>query len=480
MDSVVFKNVLEKISLKKDDFADIRGFKSSNLNFVMKKGELEETLSQKLVGAGIRVLANGAWGFVSTTEMDEKSLVTALKKAYNLAYSTGEKVKQKITTNTEENYTGKHIFKADADPRDYSIEEKYDIIAKGEKSLREFNPEIVKSAGGWEESIQRELIVNSNGTDVTTDYGIFRIALDATSRRADVIQNVSERVASSSGIKTIIKTDIEQLSEELGKRAITLLDAVPAPKGRQNLLLEPNLVGVFIHEAFGHASEGDAILGNSSVLRGKIGSELGIDSINVYDDPTIPGLRGSYTFDSEGTPAVKRDVVRDGKLVGYLNSLETSKRLSLEFPDDSYDGKPYFLNGAGRAQSFRHVSMPRMSNTYIGNGNHSLDELLETIGDGVYLQYSYGGYVQPVKGEFLFSSQSGYLIEDGEINKPFRNSAMSGLTLEVLQNIVGIGNDLDYAFQGVCGKPSSTGTQNLPVSAGGPHLAIKNITVGGI
>lgn len=480
MDSVVFKNAIEKISLKSGEFADIRGFKSNDLNFSIKKGEMEQTLSQKLYGAGIRVLANGAWGFVSTTELDEKSLVVALKKAYNLAYSTGERVKRKIVTDTEKYFTGKHLLKPDIDPRDYSIEEKYKIITRAEKSLREYDTQIVKSVAGWEESIQREVIVNSNGTDVTTDYGIFRLALDATSRRANVIQNVADRVGSSSGIKKIINTDIENLSEALGKRAVTLLDAEPAPKGRQNLLLEPNLVGVFIHEAFGHASEGDAVLSNSSVLRGKIGSKLGIDKINVYDDPTIPGLRGSFTYDSEGTPAIRRDIVKDGELVGYLNSLETSKRLSTEFPNDEYEGVPYFANGAGRAQSFRHVTMPRMSNTYVDNGDYSFDELLESVGNGVYLQYSYGGYVQPVKGEFLFSSQSGFLIENGEITKDIRNSAMSGLTLEVLQNIVGIGKDLDLAFQGICGKPSSTGIQNLPVTGGGPHLAIKNITVGGI
>jgi TldD protein len=120
-----------------------------------------------------------------------------------------------------------------------------------------------------------------------------------------------------------------------------------------------------------------------------------------------------------------------------------------------------------------------MSNTYIGNGSHSFDELLEEIKNGVYLQYSYGGYVNPVKGEFLFSSQGGFLIENGELSKPIRNSAMSGLTLEVLKNTIAVGNDLDFAFPGVCGKPSGTGYQTVAVTGGGPHLAVKNIIIGG-
>ncbi|OLS16448.1 MAG: hypothetical protein HeimC3_53910 [Candidatus Heimdallarchaeota archaeon LC_3] len=479
MDSVVFNNALEQISLKTDEFADIRGFNSNNLTFQIRKGEIEQTLSQKLYGAAIRVLSNGAWGFVSVNETDKKILVEGLKKAYNLAYSTGEKVKQKISTNNESHFTGKHLFQADVDPRDVSIEEKYAIASRGEKALREYNPQIVNSIVSWRESVQNELIVNSNGTNVQTDYGIFRISLSGTSRRSDVIQNVSDSVASSSGLKSLINWNIEEKSEELGKRAITLLDAVPAPKGKHNILMEPSLVGVYIHEAFGHASEGDAILNRSSVLRGKVGDQLGINSINVYDDPTIPGLRGSYSFDSEGTPAIRRNILNEGKLVGYLNSLETSKRLSNEFPSDEND-LTFFNNGAGRSQDFRHVVMPRMSNTFIDNGNYSFDELLEEVQNGVYLQYSYGGYVYPEKGEFLFSSQSGFLIENGELTKPIRNSSMSGLTLEVLQNTLAIGNDLDYAFQGICGKPSITGVQNVAVTAGGPHIAVKNVTVGGI
>jgi len=291
-----------------------------------------------------------------------------------------------------------------------------------------------------------------------------------TSRSGDIIQNVSKSKASSAGIKSLFDWNIDEEMTNLGKRAVELLDAVSAPSGKMNVLLEPSLVGVYIHEAFGHGSEGDAILANKSVLTNQLGETLAIPEVSVIDDPTLYGLRGSFAYDSEGTPSQQRDIVKNGKLVGYLNDLTSSTMLE--------GGNT--LNGAGRATDFRHMAMPRMGNTYIDNGSKSLEELAQEIGNGVYLKYSYGGYVNPSTGEFYFSSQSGYLIENGEITKPIRNSGMSGFTLDVLKNTIGVGNDLDLdAFAGVCGKGNLTGYQPMAVSAGGPHIAAKDIIVGG-
>ena len=481
MDSAVFEQALQSLILKKNEFADVRGFESKTLNFQYRKGEVEQTVSQRLSGVAARVLANGAWGFSTTEEKDQKSIEKALKTAYKLAVSTGTRVKNKVVTNTELAFQARNILKPDVNPADIGIEEKYAIAARGERTLGSHSKEIVNSLFLWGESTQRETIVNSNGTNVTTDYGIFRITMQATSRRADVIQNVSESFgANSSGLKAVLAVNVETEAEVLAKRAVSLLDAVPAPRGRHDIVMEPSLVGVYIHEAFGHASESDAVLENRSVLKNKIGRNLGIDEINVVDDPTIPDLRGSFRYDSEGTPTQKRDIVTEGVLVGYLNSLETSERLRRGSEQiEGITGDPFSANGAGRSQDFRHVVMPRMSNTYVGNGKNSFEELLEKVRNGIYLQYSYGGYVQPVKGEFFFSSQGGYLIENGELTNPIRNSAMSGLTLEVLQNTIGVGNDLGFKFPGICGKPSSTGTQLLPVTGGGPHLAVRNVVVGG-
>ncbi|MCK5047125.1 MAG: TldD/PmbA family protein, partial [Candidatus Heimdallarchaeota archaeon] len=220
---------------------------------------------------------------------------------------------------------------------------------------------------------------------------------------------------------------------------------------------------VYVHESFGHAEEADAILAKDSILEGKMGKNIGCELINIYDDPTLPGLRGSYLYDSEGTKAIKRDLVKEGVQIGYLHSLETAAKMG---------AKP---NGAARAMNFNYRPIVRMGNTYIDAGDSSFEELFESIKNGVYLEKSYGGYVDTAKGEFYFSAQGGHIIRNGELAEAIQNVSMSGLCLEVLQRTVAVGKDLRFDFPGSCGKQS----QWVPVHAGGPPIAVKEIVVGG-
>ncbi|MBD3189512.1 MAG: hypothetical protein GF308_02660 [Candidatus Heimdallarchaeota archaeon] len=194
-----------------------------------------------------------------------------------------------------------------------------------------------------------------------------------------------------------------------------------------------------------------------------MGKKLGSELISIYDDPTIPGLRGSYCYDSEGTKTIRRELVREGVQVGYLHSLETATKMGVE------------PNGAARAANFNYRPIVRMGNTFIDTGDHSFEEVIESIGDGVYLQHSYGGYVDTAKGEFYFSAQGGHLVENGELTEPIQNVSMSGLVMEILERTIAVGKDLRYDFPGSCGKLS----QWVPVHAGGPPIAVKQIVVGG-
>jgi len=254
-----------------------------------------------------------------------------------------------------------------------------------------------------------------------------------------------------------------EMGAKVGSRAAALLSALSPPSGRMNLIMDPALVGVFIHEAFGHAAEADGVLGNMSVLAGKIGKQVGVPSITVIDDPTMEGLRGSFPYDSEGTKSRRRTIVKEGILKEYYHSLETAAKMGAE------------PNGAGRAMDFNFKPIPRMGNTYIEARDMSFEELCQEVKEGVYLVKSYGGYVNPAVGQFYFTAQEGYLIKDGQVGPLTQNVSMSGLTLEVLSNIIGIGKDTKMAFPGTCGKAG----QSAPVSGGGPHLAVANVVVGG-
>ena len=464
----VARKLVDEVDTTVVQFLDIRTYRNETLQLSVRKGDANQIASNQMNGVAIRALVNGAWGFASVASDDTSQIRQARDAAIKMARGLSSRSKANAKLTTEAVFEARNEFTPDEDPKNYSFEEKMQLAQRVEKILREYDPSIINSNGTYSEMIQREEIANTNGTNVVTDYAALRLSGFATSRKGDVIQNVSDSIATSGGMKAIINWDIDKHANSLGNRAVDLLDAVNSPSGKMNVLLDPSIVGVYIHEAFGHASEGDAVLDNRSVLTGQLGNTMAIPEVSVVDDPTLPGLRGSFKFDSEGTPTKRREIIKNGVLVGFLNDLRTATMLGQE------------INGCGRAMDFRHTVMPRMGNTYIEQGDKKIEELLEEIGDGVYLQYSYGGYVNPATGEFFFSSQGGFLVENGELTKPIRNSGMSGMTLDVLKNTIGVGNDKDIdAFPGTCGKPSLTGPQMLPVTGGGPHIAAKDINVGG-
>ena len=462
-------SVVDTSELPKNGFLELRGFKSTKLDISSKNEILEDSTRGELIGVAVRALVGGSWGFSITSSLDVKYIRKASERAISMAKKLNSAMnsKGKGTIDSEYVNTGKNELKFDLSPQDVSIEEKINLVNNYSNLLKEYDSRIKSRRVQYVDTVQREYIVNSNGTKVTTDLGIFRVVSRVTSKEGGNIQNAIQSVASSSGLKKIYDWDLDEAARDLGKRAIRLLSAKSVPAGRRNVVMDQPLVGVYIHEAFGHAAEGDAITTRRSVLSDKLGKKVGSSDISVHDDPTLNGLRGSLVYDSEGTIAKRRTIVKDGNLVGFMNSLETAKKLGME------------PNGAGRAQNFKHVSMVRMSNTYVENGDHSLEELIEEVRDGILLSNSYGGYVNPSTGEFFFSSQDGWLIENGELTSPIQNSGMSGKTLDVLNNTIAVGNDLEFSFQGTCGKPSPTGQQLIPVTGGGPHLAVAKISVGG-
>ncbi|MFB0544011.1 MAG: TldD/PmbA family protein, partial [Candidatus Bathyarchaeia archaeon] len=360
-------------------------------------------------------------------------------------------------------FEGRAPLRVKIDPRKIALEDKVKVAVELEKHVRGEGDQIKVSTGSLSDVVQREIIVNSLGTEVDVSNCYVRVGGSATSREGTLIQNASDSVGTSRGWETVEGVDPAEMGARIGNRAVSLLSAQSPPGGRMNLIMDPSLVGVFIHEAFGHAAEADGVLGNMSVLSGKIGKQVGVPDITVIDDPTIEGLRGSFPYDSEGTSTRRRVIVEEGILKGYYHSLETAAKMGVE------------PNGAGRAMDFNWKPIPRMGNTYIETGDMSFEELCQEVKEGVYLIKSYGGYVNPSIGQFFFSAQEGHLIKDGEVGPLIQNVSMSGLTLEVLANVIGIGKGVEMAFPGTCGK----GGQSAPISGGGPHLAVAKVVVGG-
>lgn len=254
------------------------------------------------------------------------------------------------------------------------------------------------------------------------------------------------------------------LGVEAASQAVRLLDSKPAPAGKYTCILDNKMTGMVAHEAFGHACEADAILASSSVLEGLLGEKVAHESISLYDDPTIKDTFGYFSTDWEGVRAKRHTLIDKGVLKGFLHNIESSSRMDIE------------PSGAARSQGYSSPPIIRMSNTFIGPGDHKKDELIEEVRHGLLIQGSQYGYVEPAKGQFMFKCDEAYEVVNGDIGQRYRDASLSGVILEVLHNVKGVADDFVLGDPGYCGK----GGQEARVTDGGPHICVTNMVVGGL
>lgn len=449
----LFENIIAKTS-PKVDYMDIRFGMGDNTSILMKDGNVDEINTGMSLGTRIRVLKNGAWGFAYTTDLSKINEITetALKLSDSLKgdveLTESEIIKDKVEVDVKTPF------------KDVSIEEKKDIMksANDASTIDKVNSTTVSYA----DSEVNELFMNSEGSEIQVKTSRVRMALNASATDGEIIQFGHGSLGGVKGFEIIQDADIEEFGRNIGEKAVRLLEAKPAPSGQFTVIADPELTGVLIHEALGHATEGDLILQNDSILKDKIGEKIASDIVNIFDDASRKDGFGYYPYDVEGVRTKPNQLVKNGELISLLNSRETSSKLGMK--------------SSGNARSLiADQPIVRMSNTYLQPGDNTFEELLEDIPNGMYLKGSRGGQVDTGKGIFQFNAAEGYMIENGEITTPLRDVSLSGNILETLKNIDAIGNDFKLSV-GFCGK----GGQTAPVGDGGPHTRILNALVGGM
>ena len=449
----LFENVIKKTA-PFVDYIDIRCGISDNTSILMKDNNVDEINTGKLLSSRIRVLNNGAWGFAHTTDLTKIDEITqtAIKLSNSLKgdvkLSESEIIKDKIETDVK------------IPVNDISIEEKKDIMTEATKSAT--IDKVNSTTIVYTDNENNELFMNSDGSEIQTKTTRVRLSLNASATNGEMIQFGHGSIGGVKGFEIIDDADIEKFGREIGEKAVRLLDAKAAPSGKFPVIADPELTGVLIHEALGHAVEGDLILQNDSILKDKLGEQIASDIVNIFDDASLKEGFGYYPYDVEGVKTKPNQLVKDGKLISLLNSRETASKLGMK--------------SSGNARSIiSNQPIVRMSNTFLKPGDSSFEELLEDIDNGIYLKGSRGGQVDTGKGIFQFNAAEGYLIENGEIKTPLRDVSLSGNILETLKNIDAIGNDFKLSV-GFCGKDGQT----APVGDGGPHTRILNSLVGGM
>jgi len=439
------------------DFYDIRILSGYSTSIVLDNGKIEEITNNFTSSAGIRALSGGSWGFVTTDDL--ANLDQARRSAEELAASINRTVPREavhlapigeVAMPTE--------LSVKEDPRDVPIEEKIELIRDIERHA--CTDGVTSTTAVYSESCAKVRYQSSEGLDL--EHEMFRTGFGITAVASDGATYQSGRKSRFGvcGYELFKKYDVLALAEKAGRTAAELLHARQPEGGIMPCVLDPELAGVFIHEAVGHAAEADLVLENSSILAGKIGEQIASQHVTVYDDPTISEY-GYYPFDAEGVPAKRTTLIDCGVLSSYLHSRETAGRLGGS------------SGGNARAQGCA-IPIPRMSNTFIANRDMGFEEIIEELRDGVYLKGSRGGQVNTGEGIFQFNAELGYVVRNGEICEMLRDVSLSGQTLEILKNITAVGDDLAF-HSGRCGKSG----QAVPVSDGSPHILVNRAMVGG-
>ena len=257
---------------------------------------------------------------------------------------------------------------------------------------------------------------------------------------------------------------LHEYASKAVNQAIVNLDAMPAPAGSMTVVLGSGWPGILLHEAIGHGLEGDFNRKGTSAFSGKIGAKVASPEVTVVDDGTIPNRRGSLNVDDEGNTTSRTTLIENGKLVGYMQDAMNANLMNAS------------VTGNGRRESYAHLPMPRMTNTFMLNGKHEPEEIIKSVDDGIYANNFGGGQVDITSGKFVFSASQAWVIKNGKLIHPIKGASIVGNGPEILNEVSMVGNDMQLdTGVGTCGKDG----QSVPVGVGQPTLKIDNIIVGG-
>jgi len=445
-------------------FADLRLVREEGTSLLLQDGRADRLRSSRSLGAGIRVLVEGCWGFAASAQVDRRGLRAALEEAVAAARASAPHASERGMVAPVEAVEAREETPYQQDPRRVSVAEKVGRMhAFEEAAKKHFTNRLVNTIVAYGDLVADELTVNSAGTCIQRHLVRASVNTHMTAAGDGRRQRGTETRAALAGYELVRDLEPEEFTIRAAQRAGDLLRARPAPAGVFPVVFHPSITGLLTHEALGHNVEADGVWTGESILADRLGEEIASPVVTIVDDPTLPGSYGSYAYDDEGTPAQRIVIIDRGRLTSYLHSLQSAARLE-QTP-----------NGHARADGFSYPPIVRMSNTFLAPGESEFEQLLQGIDRGVYLAQGHWGYVFVEKGHFTCHASVSRLIENGQLGELLRDVSVSGLTLEVLRDIDAVGSDFQMLMPGTCGK----GGQGAPIDAGGPHLRVRHLVVGG-
>jgi len=439
------------------DFAEIFVEDRYNTNIRMVGGYIENSLSGRDYGVGIRVFdgLNSAYGY--TNDSSEENLIKVAKEVALAAKSKKEDI---VLNMMKADINNIHTIKII--PNTVEKRRKVELLKRGYESAKNYDPLITQVTANYFDEEQNVLIANSEGLIVEDRRIRTRFSVQSVASKDGEMQVGFYGPGAFMGFEFFDAIDVAEVGKEASRIAKTMIMADYCPSGVMPVVIHNEFGGVLFHEACGHSLEATSVAKGNSVFSGKLGQQIASPVVTAIDDGTLPNEWGSLNVDDEGTPTQRNVLIENGILKSYLVDKLNGRRMGMK------------STGSGRRQSYKFAPTSRMNNTFIANGNSTFEEIISNTERGLFTKKLGGGSVNPATGDFNFAVMEGYLIENGKITKPVRGATLIGTGAKVLENIDMVGNNQSFG-QGMCGSLSGS----VPTNVGQPTIRVKALTVGG-
>ena len=442
------------------DYADLYFEYLSSTSLMVDESMVKSASQGISAGCGVRVVSGERTGYAYTDDLSSERILHAAKTAALIASAPA-----KTTVAGFRKAAARSLYPVTLPSVDAEISAKVELVMRADKAARAYDPRIQEVRASYGDELRNILVVGSDGTFAEDSQPLARMNVSCIAKT----EGNSARGTSGGGGRVALdfffgeKTP-EFFAKESARQAILQLDAREAPAGEMEVVLGPGWPGVLLHEAVGHGLEADFNRKKTSAFAGLVGKRVASEKCTVVDNGTMPWRRGSLNVDDEGEPTQETVLIENGILKGYLSDKLSSRLMGISD------------TGNGRRESYEHIPMPRMTNTYMLAGQDDPGDIIRSVKHGIYAVNFGGGQVDITNGKFVFSASEAYMIENGKVTYPVKGATLIGSGPESLKYVTMIGNDMSLdSGVGVCGKEG----QSVPVGVGQPTLRIEKMTVGG-